>query len=136
MYRPTHLDTRAQYITGLHELVDYLAAEPAIPVPRHGHLLTVSVSSTEKGGCAQVRHAARLLGVPVTDETAHGGHYYAQKPFGPITTASCPSQTAAWPATTPCSPTTAPSSQTTTPPAQSPNGYASTERKTHAYHDP
>jgi hypothetical protein len=84
MYRPADPQTRSGYITGLRELADYLAANPAVPVALHGDLLVVSVNSTEEGGCFQVRQAARLLGVTVTDETAGGGHYYAEKAFGPI----------------------------------------------------
>jgi hypothetical protein len=42
------------------------------------------MNSTEEGGAVQVRHAARALGAPVTDETSHGGHCYTQKSFGPL----------------------------------------------------
>ena len=41
-------------------------------------------SSADYGGRAQVDHIARLLGADISDETAHGGHYWAVRNFGPI----------------------------------------------------
>ena len=35
-------------------------------------------------GRAQVDHIARLLDADIRDETAHGGHYWAVRQFGPI----------------------------------------------------
>ncbi|HEV2377581.1 MAG TPA: hypothetical protein VGS19_36130 [Streptosporangiaceae bacterium] len=79
---PAH---RQRFILGLRGLAEFLDANPAVPVPLHGEQITVHVNSTEEGGCFQVRQAARLLGVAVTDDTRHGGHFHADKPFGPIT---------------------------------------------------
>jgi hypothetical protein len=42
------------------------------------------MNSPEEGGSFQVRQAAQLLGVAVTDDTRHGGHYYADRSFGPL----------------------------------------------------
>ena len=41
-------------------------------------------SSADDGGRAQVDHIARLLDADIRDETAHGGHYWAVRQFGPI----------------------------------------------------
>jgi len=77
--------TRAQFIAGLRDLADYLAANPAIPIPAYGDQITVNVNSTEDGGCFQVRQAARLLAAAVTDQTRGGGHFYTERSFGPLT---------------------------------------------------
>jgi hypothetical protein len=84
MYSSADPDTRRQFIAGLRALADYLAANPAVPVPPHGEEITVHVNSTEEGGRIQVRRAARLLGVAVTDNTRCDGHFYAEKSFGPL----------------------------------------------------
>lgn len=84
MNQPADTAARAEFITGLRELADYLARNPEVPVPPYGNCLLVNVNSTEEGGAFQVREAARALGTPVRDETATGGHYYTQKPFGPL----------------------------------------------------
>lgn len=84
MSHPVDTATRTGFINGLRELADYLAANPGVPVSPHGDCLTVSVNFTEEGGAFQVREAARALAVPVRDETAIGGHYYAVKTFGPL----------------------------------------------------
>ena len=85
MNNPTNLTARQQFIDGLRELADYLAAHPTIPVPRHGSEINLHLDSTDEGGRLQVRKIARKLGATVIDETSDGGHYYAQKDFGPIT---------------------------------------------------
>ena len=41
----TDPDTRKAYITALHELADYLTANPAIPVPRYGTTATAGPAS-------------------------------------------------------------------------------------------
>jgi hypothetical protein len=84
MFYCTDPQTRDQFIAGLRNLADYLAAHPAIPVPRHGEQIVVNVNSPEEGGHAQVRHAAGLLAATVTDQTRYGGHLYTDKAFGPL----------------------------------------------------
>ena len=76
--------TRQAFITGLRDLADYLDQHPAIPVPRHGTEIYLPASSTDDGGCAQVRHFARQLGVTPTDNRALTGHYETGRFFGPI----------------------------------------------------
>ena len=44
----------------------------------------LAADSTDYGGCAQVDHFARQLGVTVTDDLADTGHYEAVRSFGPV----------------------------------------------------
>ena len=76
--------TRQAFITGLRDLADYLDRHPVVPVPAHGTEIYLSATLIDYGGCAQVDHFARQTGVPVTDNTAHGGHYQAVRSFGPV----------------------------------------------------
>jgi hypothetical protein len=76
--------TRQAFITGLRDLADYLGQHMTIPVPAHGATILLHASSAEDGGCVQVDRIARLLGADVNDDTAHGGHYWAARAFGPI----------------------------------------------------
>jgi hypothetical protein len=75
---------RAKFIAGLRALADYLATNPAIPVPPHGDDIIVHVDAAEDGGLIQVRQLARQLQATVIDETAHDGHCYAARSFGPV----------------------------------------------------
>jgi hypothetical protein len=75
---------KARFTRALRDLADYLDRHPAIPVPKTGETITVHASSTGDGGRAQVDHIARLLHAGIRDETAHGGHYWATRQFGPI----------------------------------------------------
>ena len=84
MYRPADPATRREFITGLRDLADYLAAHPGLPVPVYGRQIIVPLNPYDEGGSFQVRKYARLLGVPVTDEAATGGNCYAEKPFGSV----------------------------------------------------
>ena len=75
---------RQAFITGLRDLADYLDQHPAVPVPRYGTEVYLSASSTDDGGCAQVDHFARQLGVTPQDELDCTGHYSAARSFGPV----------------------------------------------------
>jgi hypothetical protein len=75
---------KARFTHALRDLADYLDRNPAIPVPKTGETITVHTSSADYGGRAQVDHIARLLDADIRDETAHGGHYWAVRQFGPI----------------------------------------------------
>ena len=75
---------RGRFIRALHELADYLDRNLAIPVPKSGETITVHASPTGSGGRAQVDHIAGLLHAEIRDETAHDGHYWAVRQFGPI----------------------------------------------------
>jgi hypothetical protein len=76
---------RAQIIGGLHQLADYLAAHPAVPVAPYGwDLLISSHRDTDPEGTAEIDRIAAILGVTVKDDTPSGGYYTAAKAFGPI----------------------------------------------------
>jgi hypothetical protein len=75
---------RQAFITGLVDLVWYLASHPVIPVPRYGTQILLSASSTDDGGCAQVDHFARQLGAITENTVADDGHYAAERSFGPV----------------------------------------------------
>jgi hypothetical protein len=66
-------DYRQAFITGLRDLASYLASHPAVPVPRHGAEILLSANSTDDGGCTQVDHFARQLGITPQDELARTG---------------------------------------------------------------
>jgi hypothetical protein len=77
---------RDQFTAGLRQLADYLDSHPAIPVAPYGWDLLVSTHcAADPDDIAQIDRIAALLGVPVEDELADGGHYSAIKSFGPIT---------------------------------------------------
>lgn len=81
---PTNPHQRQAFITGLRDLAAYLASHPAVPIPAHGTEILLSAPSTDDGGCAQVDHFARQLGITPDDDTAHSGHYRAICFFGPV----------------------------------------------------
>jgi hypothetical protein len=83
MHSTDHPDTREGYINALRALADYLAGNPAIPVPSDG-TASVRVAGPTHGGCAQVDHIAALLGSPVEDSLTSTGYYQTRRDFGPI----------------------------------------------------
>ncbi|MFC5754719.1 hypothetical protein [Actinomadura rugatobispora] len=81
---------RNRIIDGLLDLAAFLEANPALPVPRFNWTLSipsgVSVNrTTDLRQRAEIDRIAELLGVPVWDETADGGHYITRRHFGPVT---------------------------------------------------
>jgi hypothetical protein len=74
--------TRAEFITSLRAMAEFLDRNPAVPVPARGADVLLSTDSYEDGGKAQVDNVARLLGATVVDDTAHDGHYVAGRMFG------------------------------------------------------
>ena len=52
--------------------------------PAHGTEILLSAASADDGGCAQVDHFARQLGVSVENDLAYDGHYRAVRSFGPV----------------------------------------------------
>jgi hypothetical protein len=83
-YYTTDPGAKGRFIRALRDLADYLDQNPAIPVPKTGETVTLHASSADDGGRAQVDHIGRLLDTGIRDETAHGGHYWAVRQFGPI----------------------------------------------------
>lgn len=78
-------DQRTRFVNGLRELADFLQSRPEVPVPEAGETITVLAEGTTAEKFAQVDYAGRLLDVPVADDTARGGHLYAERNFGPVT---------------------------------------------------
>ncbi|GIE87902.1 hypothetical protein [Actinoplanes regularis] len=85
-------DTARQALTnGLHDLADYLAQHPDIPIPGAGREISYYVDGDDdRTGLANLAQVANLLGVEVTD--LHGSpvtetttHFHAARQFGPIT---------------------------------------------------
>jgi hypothetical protein len=82
---PGDLFARAQTISGLRALADFLETNPAAPVDEYGctfHYFPHEMTDAE--GRAVVDRAAELLGVTPSDRTSLGGHYTAAKSFGRI----------------------------------------------------
>jgi hypothetical protein len=80
----TDLAVRQAFITGLRDLADYLDHHSAVPVPTYGTEVYLSASSTDDGGCAQVRQFARQLGITPPATISYSGHYEAARFFGPV----------------------------------------------------
>ncbi|GAA2607675.1 hypothetical protein SMC26_17810 [Actinomadura fulvescens] len=88
---PGDLFARHQIINGLRALAALLEANPDIPVTEYGWTVNADVggisrdAQTDQAQRAHVDQIAELLGVPVRDDTRHGGHYEATRSFGRIT---------------------------------------------------
>lgn len=77
---------RAQVITGLRQLPDYLDHHPDLPVNEYGwDLLAFTRAGADAAGRAEVGQIATILGVQANDDTADGGHITAARTFGRIT---------------------------------------------------
>ncbi len=78
--------SRADITAGLRQIADYLDAHPDLPAAPYGwDLLVATHGDTDTEAAAEVDRIAAILGVPVDDQTRDGGHYTANKTFGPIT---------------------------------------------------
>jgi hypothetical protein len=75
---------RSQFIAGLRALAAYLEARPGVPVPRSGCTINVFADGTDEQKFAQVDLASRTLRTRVTDDRNDGGHYQAERSFGPV----------------------------------------------------
>jgi hypothetical protein len=87
---PGDFFARAQTISGLRELADFLEANPSVPVDEHGwsfqpYLGVSENAETDQSQRAEVDQIAQVLGTPVSDDRARGGHYFASRTFGRIT---------------------------------------------------
>lgn len=84
------LDHRTKTIADFRELLDFLAANPDVPLDRYGNPLSYSIAvhlDTDAAGLAELARIAEALGVPVTDVS--GGapgpgetHFFARRSFG------------------------------------------------------
>ena len=88
---PGDLFARAQIISGLRQLADFLEANPSVPVDTYGYTLHQFTDhhQPEQARRAQVKAIAELLDVIPLDETDSGGHLYASRTFGRITYQVC-----------------------------------------------
>jgi hypothetical protein len=79
--------TRDEVIEQLRGLADFLDERPEIPVPPSYATLyyTVFAAGTDQEKYAQVDYLSALLGMPVSDALADGGHYLVSVPFGGLT---------------------------------------------------
>jgi hypothetical protein len=84
---PADLLARAQVISGLRQLADYLDQHADIPVNEYGwSLMTFTRRDTDDAaGQAEVGQVANILGAQIHDDTASGGHCTATRTFGRIT---------------------------------------------------
>jgi hypothetical protein len=75
---------KGRFIRALRDLASYLDRNMAVPVPAQGASILLHASSADDCGRAQVNCIAMLMHADVNDDTAHGGHYWAARSFGPI----------------------------------------------------
>jgi hypothetical protein len=78
-----HGPARAELVAGLRALADFLEASPAAPIPRHGHMFSVSTSGSDEQKRSQVMFAGLAIGQDVTDN-AQDGQCWTQRRFGPV----------------------------------------------------
>jgi hypothetical protein len=82
-YEVEDRQARARCVAGLRELAGFLEGRAEIPVPTD-KCISIFVDGTPAEKRAQVDYAGRLLGEPVRDDTADGGHYSVSRSFGPF----------------------------------------------------
>jgi hypothetical protein len=73
-------------VAGLRDLADFLAGHPDVPVPPAYHDQGITVfpkSGTDDERRAEADRAAGILGVRAAETP--GGHYRAERSFGPVT---------------------------------------------------
>jgi hypothetical protein len=75
---------RAELVASLRELADYLAANPAVPVPAYGVTVTVSAAGTDSQKLTQLRLASKAMDVPCRARQRNG-LLSAERAFGPVT---------------------------------------------------
>lgn len=74
--------TRAQFIDGLRDLASFLGAHIGFPVPEHSATILVFPDGADDAERrAGVDRIAATLGVTPDDD---GGHYTAERCFGPV----------------------------------------------------
>lgn len=73
---------RAAFLAGLRELIDFLAANPTVVVPRHASVVVLVDASDPVARRDGVEFVAAPLGVPAEDIGL--GYFDARREFGPI----------------------------------------------------
>lgn len=88
------LDHRAQTLADFHALLEWLAANPDVPIDRWGNPLSYSVTNEDchddEAGLARLAEIADLTGSPITgtgggEPKPDATHYYVRKTFGSAT---------------------------------------------------
>jgi hypothetical protein len=82
-YEVEDREARARCVAGLRELAGFLEARSDVPVPTDKSI-SIFVDGTPAEKRAQVDYASTLMGEPVRDDTAQGGHYSVSRSFGPF----------------------------------------------------
>ena len=86
---------RAAFIAGLLELACFLESHPDIPVQRYGQTITLHTGfelphdGTWVDEFRALKAFADAIGADVAESRPGSGHYYASRPFGPITFEAC-----------------------------------------------
>jgi hypothetical protein len=73
---------RDAFISGLRAVAAYLQATPYAPIPGYSPLYVFPQKGDWAEKCAEIEAIASLLGV--TAHLVHGGHYVANRHFGPV----------------------------------------------------
>ena len=77
----TDTGKRTEFIDGLRQLADFLAANPNLPVPGTGTEIIVTVSDAEDGGITEILELSIVLAAPFAER---GGFYRTARKFGPL----------------------------------------------------
>jgi hypothetical protein len=73
---------RAQLISGLRGLADYLESNPEIPAPIYSNVYAFPPTGDWAGMCAEID--ATVARMDVAAYVTWGGHYVAARYFGPV----------------------------------------------------
>ena len=86
----TYSDTaqRAQLITGLRAVADFLESPPEVPAPLTADLTVFPPRDDDAVMRAEVDKIAALLGTEIDPERIEYGHYRTQLDFGPVSYAA------------------------------------------------
>jgi hypothetical protein len=75
---------REAFIAGLRELADFLAASPAVPVPKYGETILLTTHGTDEENRRAVDEFAAVTGADTPDGWNEYGSYAAARTFGVI----------------------------------------------------
>ena len=73
---------RAEFLTGLRSLIDYLECNPDVPLTSHSVVYAFPADGEWDAKRAEIDRIAALVGVPAA--RSFGGHYLAVRAFGPV----------------------------------------------------
>lgn len=78
-------DAREAFVAGLRELADFLAADPAVPVPKYGETILLTTHGDDDENRRAVDEFAAAVGAAAPDGWDEYGSYAASRAFGPVT---------------------------------------------------